>query len=85
MTYLNTPIYCDNDAAIQIVKKPVHFSKTKHIVIKEHFIRDCYERELIRMEQIHTDHNVSDLFTKPISISRFNVLVTLLKMIRFDD
>ena len=85
LSYHKTPIYCDNDAAIQIAKNPVQFSKTKHIVIKEHFIRDCYEQDLITMEQIHTDKNVADLFTKPVSISRFHVLVDLLKMIRFDD
>ena len=50
LNYFDTPIFCDNDAAIQIVKNPVQHSKTKHIHIKIHFIRDCYERKLIHLE-----------------------------------
>ena len=85
LDYLNTAIYCDNDAAIQISKNSVQHSKTKHIDIKIHFIRDCYERGLIHLAQVHTDNNVSDLFTKPFGKARFDVLVRFLKMIRFDD
>ncbi|GJV84806.1 hypothetical protein Tco_1524704 [Tanacetum coccineum] len=44
---------------------PVYHSKTKHIEIRHHFIRDCYEKKLIRVEKIHTDLNVADLLTKP--------------------
>ncbi|KAI3752880.1 hypothetical protein L2E82_24920 [Cichorium intybus] len=85
LNFVDTPIFCDNDAAIQIVKNSVQHSKTKHIDIKLHFIRDCYERKMIYLEPIHTDNNVSDLFTKPFAKARFNMLVELLKMIRFDD
>ncbi|KAJ0888369.1 putative RNA-directed DNA polymerase [Helianthus annuus] len=85
LTYLNTTIYCDNDAAIQIVRNPVFHSKTKHIDIKVHFIRDCFDRGLITLEQIDTDANAADLFTKPVSSSKFRVLVDFLKMIRFTD
>ena len=85
LSFLDTPIFCDNDAAIQIVKNPVQPLKTKHIDIKIHFIRDCYERELIHLEQIHTNSNVADLFTKPFGKARFDVLVNFLKMIRFEE
>ena len=85
LTYLNTTIYCDNDAAIQIVKNPVFHSKTKHIDIKVHFIRDCFDRGLIKLEQIDTDANAADLFTKPVNSSKFKVLVDFLKMIRYTD
>jgi len=84
LQFLDTPIFCDNDAAIAIVKNPVQHSKTKHIDIKIHFIRDCYERKLIHLAQVHTDNNVADMFTKPFSKARFDVLVGFLKMIRFD-
>ncbi|KAL4583573.1 hypothetical protein LXL04_008151 [Taraxacum kok-saghyz] len=85
LDYLNTTIFCDNDAAIQITKNPVQHSKTKHIDIKVHFIRDCYERGLIHLAQVHTDNNVADLFTKPFARARFDVLVGFLKMLRFED
>ncbi|GJY38734.1 hypothetical protein Tco_0425098 [Tanacetum coccineum] len=54
---------------------PVYHSKTKHIEIRHHFIRDCYEKKLISVEKIHTDLNVADLLTKPFDGPRFNFLV----------
>ena len=85
LEFSHTPILCDNDAAIKIVKNPVQHSKTKHIDIKMHFIRDCYDRGLITMKQIHTNDNVADIFTKPFAQARFSLLVELLKMIRFEN
>nr|GEZ61131.1 hypothetical protein [Tanacetum cinerariifolium] len=63
--FMNTNIYIDNNSAICIVKNPVYHSKTKHIEIRHHFIRDCFEKKLISMDHIHTDENVADLLTKP--------------------
>ncbi|GJZ48045.1 copia protein [Tanacetum coccineum] len=42
---------------------------------RHHFIRDSYEKRLIEMVKIHTDHNVADLLTKAFDVSRFNFLV----------
>ncbi|GJW99833.1 putative ribonuclease H-like domain-containing protein [Tanacetum coccineum] len=74
--FMNTKIHIDNESTICIVKNPVYHSKTKHIEIRHHFIRDCYEKKLIRVEKIHTDLNVADLLTKPFDGPRFNFLVT---------
>nr|GEV38010.1 putative ribonuclease H-like domain-containing protein [Tanacetum cinerariifolium] len=60
----NTKIYIDNESTICIVKNPVFHSKTKHIEIRHHFIRDSYEKKLIQVIKIHIDHNVVDLLTK---------------------
>ncbi|GJX86470.1 putative ribonuclease H-like domain-containing protein [Tanacetum coccineum] len=40
--FMNTDIHIDNESTICIVKNPVFHSKTKHIQIRHHFIRDCY-------------------------------------------
>nr|GEW35193.1 putative reverse transcriptase, RNA-dependent DNA polymerase [Tanacetum cinerariifolium] len=61
---MNTVIYIDNERTICIVKNLVFLSKTKHIEIRHHFIRDSYEKKLIQVIKIHTDHNVADLLTK---------------------
>ncbi|GJZ30668.1 hypothetical protein Tco_0575715 [Tanacetum coccineum] len=50
-------------------------SKTKHIEIRHHFIRDSYEKRLIQVIKIHTDHNVADLLTKAFDVSRFQYLI----------
>ncbi|GKF37992.1 hypothetical protein Tco_0114750, partial [Tanacetum coccineum] len=47
--FMNTKIYIDNESTICIVKNPVYHSKTKHIVIRHHFIRDAYEKKLIQL------------------------------------
>ncbi|GKE44960.1 hypothetical protein Tco_1472244 [Tanacetum coccineum] len=77
--FMNTMIYIDNESTICIVKNPVFHSKTKHIEIKHHFIKDSYEKRLIQMIKIHTDHNVVDLITKAIAdllIKAFDVSST---------
>ncbi|GJR46924.1 ribonuclease H-like domain-containing protein [Tanacetum coccineum] len=64
----------------QITGKVFH-SKTKHIVIRHHFIRDAYEKKLIQMLKIYTDDNVADLLTKAFDVSRFNFLIVNIGMI----
>nr|GEZ13267.1 putative ribonuclease H-like domain-containing protein [Tanacetum cinerariifolium] len=48
---------------------PVFHSKTKHIEIRHHFIRDAYEKKHIQVLKIHTDDNVVDLLTKAFDLS----------------
>ncbi|GKB49772.1 putative ribonuclease H-like domain-containing protein [Tanacetum coccineum] len=69
--FMNTKIYIDNNSAICIVKNPVFHSRTKHIEIRHHFIRDCFEKKLIYVDHIHTDDNVADLLTKAFDVGRF--------------
>ncbi|GKB85336.1 ribonuclease H-like domain-containing protein [Tanacetum coccineum] len=66
-----TKIHVDNESAICVVKNPVYHSKTKHIEIRHHFIRDSYEKRLIEMVKIHTDNNVADLLTKAFDFLTF--------------
>ncbi|GKB41030.1 ribonuclease H-like domain-containing protein [Tanacetum coccineum] len=56
--FMNTKIFIDNESTIRIVKNPVFHSKTKHIEIRHHFIRDSYKKRLIQVIKIHTDYNV---------------------------
>ncbi|GJW95649.1 putative ribonuclease H-like domain-containing protein [Tanacetum coccineum] len=79
--FMNTKIHIDNESTICIVKNPVYHSKTKHIEIRHHFIRDSYEKKLIRVEKIHTDFHVADLLTKAFDGPRFNFLVVNIGMI----
>nr|GEX28301.1 hypothetical protein [Tanacetum cinerariifolium] len=72
--FMNTKIYIDNESTICIVKNPVYHSKTKHIEIRHHFIRDSYEKKLIQVLKIHTNDNVADSLTKAFDVSRFNFL-----------
>ncbi|GJS62171.1 putative ribonuclease H-like domain-containing protein [Tanacetum coccineum] len=76
--FMNTKIHIDNESTTCIVKNPVFHSKTKHIEIRHHFIRDSYEKKLIQVIKIHTDHNVADLLTEAFDVSRLNLLMPVL-------
>ncbi|GJS13034.1 hypothetical protein Tco_0407506 [Tanacetum coccineum] len=79
--FMNTKIFIDNESTICIVKNLVFHSKTKHIEIRHHFIRDSYEKRLIQVIKIHTDHNVADLLTKAFDVSRFQYLIASIGML----
>ncbi|GJV91639.1 putative ribonuclease H-like domain-containing protein [Tanacetum coccineum] len=82
--FMNTKIHIDNESTICIVKNPIYHSRTKHIEIRHHFIRDCYEKRLIDVIKIHTDTNVADLLTKGFDVTRFNFLVVSIGMTSMD-
>ncbi|GKD12326.1 putative ribonuclease H-like domain-containing protein, partial [Tanacetum coccineum] len=63
------------------VKNPVFHSKTKHIKIRHHFLRDSYEKKLIQVMKIHTDLNVADLLTKAFDVGRFQFLIANIGML----
>ncbi|GJU38608.1 putative ribonuclease H-like domain-containing protein [Tanacetum coccineum] len=52
-----------------VIQIKLYHSKTKHIEIRHHFIRDAYEKKLIQVLKIHTDDNVADLLTKAFDVS----------------
>ncbi|GJX98130.1 putative ribonuclease H-like domain-containing protein [Tanacetum coccineum] len=79
--FMQTKIHIDNESTICIVKNPVFHSKTKHIEIMHHFIRDSNEKKLIQIIKIHTDQNVADLLTKAFDVSRFQYLVVSIGML----
>ncbi|GJW09868.1 putative ribonuclease H-like domain-containing protein [Tanacetum coccineum] len=79
--FIQTKIFIDNESTICIVKNPVFHSKTKHIKIRHHFIRDSYEKRLIQVIKIHTDQNVADLLTKAFDVSRFKFLTASIEML----
>ncbi|GKD74843.1 putative ribonuclease H-like domain-containing protein [Tanacetum coccineum] len=80
--FMNIKIHIDNESTICIVKNHVYHSRTKHIEIRHHFIRDCSEKRLIDVIKIHTDASVEDLLTKGFDVTRFNFFVLELILIR---
>ncbi|KAJ9553231.1 hypothetical protein OSB04_017276 [Centaurea solstitialis] len=79
------PIYCDNTSAIAIANNPVLHSKTKHIEVRYHFIRDHVMNGDIELHFVPTEYQLADLFTKPLDVTRFNMLISELGMLNPDD
>ncbi|KAJ9567318.1 hypothetical protein OSB04_003284 [Centaurea solstitialis] len=58
------PIYCDSSSAIQIAANPVQHSRTKHIDIRYHFIKDHVEKGNVELFFVESERQIADLFTK---------------------
>jgi len=67
-------VFCDNTSAINISNNPVQHSKTKHIDIRHHFIRDLVEDGAVSLEFIPTESQLADFLTKPLDSLRFESL-----------
>ena len=57
----------DSQSALYLAKNPTFYSRTKHIDIRYHFMRDVVDDGLILLLKIHTDANSVDVLTKPVS------------------
>eukprot|EP00253_Pinus_taeda_P004654 PITA_04654 len=68
------PIFFDNTSAISISKNPVIYSKTKHILIKYHFVREKVIERNIKLEYVGTKEQIADIFTKPLPHEAFEYL-----------
>nr|GEW78489.1 retrovirus-related Pol polyprotein from transposon TNT 1-94 [Tanacetum cinerariifolium] len=69
------PIYCDSKSAIAISYNPVQHSRTEHIAVYYHFIKEHVEKGTIELYFVKTDYQLADLFTKALLVDRFNYLV----------
>ena len=67
-------VYYNNSSAIDISKNLVQHSKTKHIKIRYHFIRDLVERKIMCLKYIPTERQNANIFTKPLDKSKFETL-----------
>nr|GEU35229.1 copia protein [Tanacetum cinerariifolium] len=74
------PIYYDTKSAIAISCNPVQHSKTKHIAVRYHFIKEHVEKGTIELYFVKTDYQLADIFTKALLVDTFNYLVRLLRM-----
>nr|GEU34571.1 retrovirus-related Pol polyprotein from transposon TNT 1-94 [Tanacetum cinerariifolium] len=73
-------IYYDSKSAIAISYNPVQHSRTKHIVVRYHFIKEHVEKGTIELYFVKTDYQLAYLFTKALPVDRFNYLVHRLGM-----
>ena len=64
--YINTHICCDITSDILMTQNLIQHSKTKHIDIRHHFIRDNVEKGKIELYHVSTEDQIADIFTKPL-------------------
>ncbi|GJT23114.1 hypothetical protein Tco_0893051 [Tanacetum coccineum] len=68
------PIMCDKKGAIDLSKNPVQHSRTKHIEIRHHFLRDNVQKGNISIEKVSSEDNIAKILTKPLKREPFNYL-----------
>lgn len=74
LQYSHVPLMCDSTSAISVAKNPVLHSKTKHIEVRFHFLRDHVEKGDIDLSYVSTHEQLADIFTKPLDQSCFTRL-----------
>ena len=72
---------CDNTSAISIVANLIDHSRTKHIDIRYHFIREHALKGTITLQYVPTAKQLDDIFTKPLDEATFNRLVSEIGML----
>ncbi|GJZ00739.1 hypothetical protein Tco_0518168 [Tanacetum coccineum] len=78
--YNRIPLYYDSQSAISISCNPVQHSRTKHINVRFHFIKEHVERGIVELYFVRTEYQLADMFTKALSQARFEYLVRRLGM-----
>jgi hypothetical protein len=66
-----TLIHCDNHSGIRLSKNPVFHDRSKHIDIRYHFLRDCVQKGVGRLQYIQTNDQMTNIFTKALSRQKF--------------
>ncbi|GJZ42381.1 hypothetical protein Tco_0589267 [Tanacetum coccineum] len=74
------PMYCDNQSAIALCYNNVQHSRSKHIDIRHHFIREQVEKGVVELYFVTTDYQLADIFTKALPRERFEFLLPRLGM-----
>ncbi|GJZ59557.1 retrovirus-related pol polyprotein from transposon TNT 1-94 [Tanacetum coccineum] len=73
--YNKIPLYCDSQSAIALSCNSVQHTRTKHIPIKYHFIKEQVENEIVELYFVNTAYQLADIFTKALARERFEFLV----------
>jgi hypothetical protein len=68
------PLLCDNESDIKIPYNPYEHSRTKHIDIRHHFLRDNTIKGDIVISHVGTNDQLADIFSKPLEEKQFREL-----------
>nr|GEU78587.1 copia protein [Tanacetum cinerariifolium] len=83
LVFIKIPMYCDNKSAIALCCNNVQHSRSKHIDIRYHFIKEQVENGVIELYFVNTEYQLADLFTKALGRDRIEFLTNKLGMRSF--
>ncbi|GJU83759.1 hypothetical protein Tco_1286124 [Tanacetum coccineum] len=73
-TFNKIPMYCDNKSSIALCCNNVQHSRSKHIDIRYHFIKENVENGVIELYFVHTEYQLADIFIKALCRERIEFL-----------
>ena len=79
-SYNKVPMYCDNKRAIALCCNNVQHSRSKHIDIRHHFIREQVKKGIVELYFVKTEFQLADIFTKALPRERFEFILPRLGM-----
>ncbi|GJY66805.1 retrovirus-related pol polyprotein from transposon TNT 1-94 [Tanacetum coccineum] len=74
------PLYCDNKSAIFLCCNNVQHSRSKHIDVRYHFIKEQVENRVVELYFVKIEYQLADIFTKALPRERLNFLIEKLGM-----
>ncbi|GJT30056.1 hypothetical protein Tco_0910331, partial [Tanacetum coccineum] len=74
------PLYSDSKSVIALSCNTVQHSRTKHIAVRYHFIKEQVENEVVELHFVKTDYQLADIFTKALARERFEFQINRLSM-----
>ncbi|GKA45020.1 retrovirus-related pol polyprotein from transposon TNT 1-94 [Tanacetum coccineum] len=77
------PMYCDNKSAIALCCNNIQQSRSKHIDIRFHFIKEHVENGVIELYFVNTEYQPEDIFTKALGQERIEFMINKLGMQNF--
>ncbi|GKD39500.1 hypothetical protein Tco_1259707, partial [Tanacetum coccineum] len=77
------PMYYDNKRAIALCCNNVQHSRSKHIDIRFHFIKDQVENGVVELYFVNTEYQLAGIFTEALSRERIEFLINKLGMPSF--
>ncbi|GJV23463.1 hypothetical protein Tco_1376158 [Tanacetum coccineum] len=77
------PMYYDNKSAIALCCNNVQHSRSKHIDIRFHFIKEQVENGVVELYFVNTEYQLADIFTKALGRERIEFLINKLGMRSF--
>ncbi|GKC56159.1 retrovirus-related pol polyprotein from transposon TNT 1-94 [Tanacetum coccineum] len=76
-------MYCDNKSAIALCCNNIQHSRSKHIDIRFHFIKEHVENGVIKLYFVNTEYQLADIFTKALAREKIEFLINKLGMRSF--
>ncbi|GJT55667.1 copia protein [Tanacetum coccineum] len=80
LVFNKIPLFCDNKSVIALCYNNVQHSRSKHIDIRNHFIKEQVENWVVELYFVRTKNQLADIFTKPLARERIEFLINKLGM-----